>query len=110
VLVEQSSSENEIDMSRRSAWLRSPLWVYLLIALLLRIWLIVHTRGVIDGDEAVVGIQAEHILRGVRCRTTVDGFFLNSPSCTFALLAFAMTHSNDVVEVPSRHQTSSRNF
>ncbi len=64
MLVEQSGSENEIDMSRRGARLRSPHWVYLLIALLLRIWLIVHTRGVIDGDEAVFGIQAEHILRG----------------------------------------------
>ncbi len=44
----------------------SPLWVYLLIALALRIWLTVRTHGVIDGDEAMVGIQAEHILRGER--------------------------------------------
>lgn len=43
---------------------RSPLWLCLLIALLLRIWLTYHTRGIIDGDEAIVGIQAEHILRG----------------------------------------------
>ncbi|MEO8971949.1 MAG: hypothetical protein ABI406_10185 [Ktedonobacteraceae bacterium] len=42
----------------------SPLWICLLIALALRIWLIVRTHGVIDGDEAMVGIQAEHILRG----------------------------------------------
>src|SRR5579863_7863963 len=44
----------------------SPLWACLLIALVLRIWLIVRTHGVIDGDEALVGIQAEHILRGER--------------------------------------------
>ena len=44
--------------------LRSPLWFCLLLALLIRIWLIYHTHGVIDGDEAMVGIQAEHILRG----------------------------------------------
>lgn len=47
----------------------SPLWVYLLImliALALRVWLTVRTHGVIDGDEAMVGIQAEHILRGER--------------------------------------------
>ena len=41
-----------------------PLWSCLLIALLLRMWLTYHTRGIIDGDEAIVGIQAEHILRG----------------------------------------------
>src|SRR5690242_14421591 len=35
----------------------SPLWLCLLIALVLRIWLVVHTNGVIDGDEALVGIQ-----------------------------------------------------
>ncbi len=44
--------------------LRSPLWLCLLIALVIRIWLTYHTHGVIDGDEAMVGIQAEHILRG----------------------------------------------
>ncbi|MHB8596871.1 MAG: hypothetical protein ACYDER_08675 [Ktedonobacteraceae bacterium] len=47
----------------------SLLWVYLLImliALALRVWLTVRTHGVIDGDEAMVGIQAENILRGQR--------------------------------------------
>jgi len=44
--------------------LRSSLWLCLLLALLIRVWLIYHTHGVIDGDEAMVGIQAEHILRG----------------------------------------------
>jgi len=43
----------------------SPLWLCLLAALLLRVWLIVRTQGVIDGDEALVGIQAERILHGV---------------------------------------------
>ena len=42
----------------------SPLWVCLLIALLLRTWLVIHTHSVIDGDEALVGIQAERILHG----------------------------------------------
>lgn len=42
------------------------LWLCLLLALLARIWLTIHTHGMIDGDEAVVGIQAEHILRGER--------------------------------------------
>src|SRR5579872_1827955 len=43
----------------------SPLWLCLFAALLLRIWLTVRTQGVIDGDEALVGIQAERILHGV---------------------------------------------
>lgn len=45
-------------------FLRSPLWICLLLALLIRAWLLVHTRGVIAGDEAMVGLQAEFILRG----------------------------------------------
>jgi hypothetical protein len=40
------------------------LWVCLLVAAAVRVWLVIHTHGVIDGDEALVGIQAEHILRG----------------------------------------------
>lgn len=36
----------------------------ILVAVLIRVWLIVHTNGVIAGDEAMVGIQAEHILHG----------------------------------------------
>jgi hypothetical protein len=42
----------------------TPLWLYLLIAFLVRAWLIIHSSGVIDGDESIVGIQAEHILHG----------------------------------------------
>ncbi len=45
-------------------FLRSPLLLCLLIATIVRVWLIVHTNGVIAGDEAMVGIQAEHILHG----------------------------------------------
>src|SRR5579859_5646852 len=55
------------DASKRARWRQvwlSPLWICLLVALLTRVWLIVHTHGVMDGDEATVGIQAEHILRG----------------------------------------------
>ena len=42
-----------------------PLWLCLLAALLVRVWLTVRTHGLIDGDEALVGIQAERILHGV---------------------------------------------
>lgn len=51
----------------RQRWysvVRSPLWLCLLAALLIRVYLVYHTHSVIDGDEAMVGIQAEHILRG----------------------------------------------
>jgi hypothetical protein len=41
-----------------------PLLFCLLIAIAVRVWLVIHTQGFIDGDEALVGIQAEHILRG----------------------------------------------
>src|SRR6266496_6042836 len=62
---EESASPVASQSSKR--WysaLRSPLWLCLLAALLIRVWLVYHTHGVIDGDEAMVGIQAEHILRG----------------------------------------------
>src|SRR6266700_1950933 len=51
----------------RNRWqtvILSPLWLCLLLALGIRIWLAYHTHGIIDGDEAMVGIQAEHMLRG----------------------------------------------
>src|SRR5947209_10119685 len=67
--IEVVATEQRIDTSdqQRKRWYTlffSPLWVCLLIALALRVWLIVHTHGVIDGDEALVGIQAERILHG----------------------------------------------
>ena len=48
----------------RLKFLWSPLMVCLLLGVVVRVWLIVHTNGVIAGDEAMVGIQAEHILHG----------------------------------------------
>src|SRR3974377_254905 len=41
-----------------------PLLLCLLIAIIVRAFIVIHTQGFIDGDEALVGIQAEHILRG----------------------------------------------
>lgn len=43
-----------------------PLCICLLIALIVRILLVIQTHGVIDGDEAIIGIQAQHILHGER--------------------------------------------
>lgn len=46
--------------------LLSPLWLCLLVALVIRLWLTLRTHGTLDGDEALLGIQAEHILQGER--------------------------------------------
>jgi len=42
----------------------SPAWIFLLGALAVRIWMVVHTQGIIEGDEALLGIQAEQIVHG----------------------------------------------
>ncbi|HEY0755940.1 MAG TPA: hypothetical protein VGD98_18425 [Ktedonobacteraceae bacterium] len=54
---------------RKTFWrqlLFSPLWLCLLLALAVRIWLIVRTQGFIEGDEVLTGIQAQQILHGAR--------------------------------------------
>jgi hypothetical protein len=43
---------------------RAPLLLALLLALVARVLLVVRTHAMIDGDEALVGIQAERILHG----------------------------------------------
>lgn len=63
----QALSTNTPSWSGKLKSLSSPLWFLLLcflIEILVRVWLIVHTLGVMSGDEAMVGLQAEHILRG----------------------------------------------
>lgn len=45
---------------------RLSLWLCIVIALAVRILLVIHSNGMIDGDEALVGIQAQHILHGER--------------------------------------------
>ncbi len=51
-----------------------PLLICLVIALVVRAWLAYHTTGFIDGDEALVGIQAQHILQG-----QFPTYFYNQP-------------------------------
>src|SRR5207247_8349868 len=51
-----------------------PLLFCLLIAIVVRAFIVIHTQGFIDGDEALVGIQAEHILRG-----ELPIYFYNQP-------------------------------
>src|SRR5437588_2903138 len=66
-LSQQKGHSQITSITQKNRWqtvILSPLWLCLLFALGIRIWLAYHTHGIIDGDEAVVGIQAEHILRG----------------------------------------------
>ncbi len=70
--------------------LKSPLCLCLLAALLLRIWLVVHTNGVIDGDEALVGIQAEHILRGEHPAYFYGQAYMGSLEAYLMALIFAV--------------------
>src|SRR5437588_11158216 len=48
----------------RATRLDGALFFCLIVAVGLRIFLVIHTQGVLDGDEAVVGIQAQRILHG----------------------------------------------
>ena len=52
----------------------APLLICLAITLVIRSWLAYHTLGFIDGDEALVGIQAQHILLG-----QFPTYFYNQP-------------------------------
>ena len=72
------------------AFLLSPLWICLLLALVLRIWLVVHTQGFIDGDEALVGIQAQHILRGEFPVYYYGQPYMGSLEAYFIALIFAL--------------------
>lgn len=64
-LAEKQPARAAREKSRRYRFfLIVPLWLSFVIAILGRVWLTIHTNGVIDGDEALVAIQAQHILHG----------------------------------------------
>jgi hypothetical protein len=75
---------------RRYAPSFSPLWGCLFIAFVVRIWLMIHTHGVIDGDEALVGIQAEHILHGELPAYFYGQAYMGSLEAYFVALLFAI--------------------
>ncbi len=70
-----------------------PLWLCLLLALIVRAWLVFHTHGVIDGDEAMVGIQAQHILRGELPVYFISQAYMGSFEAYLMALLFAITGS-----------------
>ena len=47
-------------------WPHAPLALAILLSLAARITLLIRTHAMIDGDEALVGIQAQRILQGAR--------------------------------------------
>ncbi|HVB74455.1 MAG TPA: hypothetical protein VNE38_12950 [Ktedonobacteraceae bacterium] len=67
----QSRREGSYSSPKISPW---PLLLCLFIALVVRSWLAYHTAGFIDGDEALVGMQAQHILQG-----QLPTYFYNQP-------------------------------
>ena len=71
--------------------LYSPLWLCFLIAILLRVGLIVHTLGVMAGDEMMVGLQAEHILRGDHPVYYYGQAYMGSLEAYVAALIFRFT-------------------
>lgn len=68
----------------------TPLWLYFLLAIAVRAWLVIHTNGVIDGDEALVGIQAEHILHGEMPIYFYGQPYMGSLEAYLAALLFAL--------------------
>lgn len=86
-----------LPLEQRKHWSmvwRSPLWLCLLLALVVRIVLIVHTNGVIDGDESLVGIQAQHILRGERPIYFYGIPYFGSLEAYLVALVFALAGSS----------------
>jgi hypothetical protein len=63
IVLDEASAAGDSNRSHHP-YGRIVLWVCLLLALVVRVWLVARTNGVIDGDEVLVGVQAEHILRG----------------------------------------------
>jgi len=64
------------------------------VGLLVRALLIIHTQGVIDGDEALVSIQAQHILRGELPIYFYGVPYLGSLEAYLVALVFAVAGSS----------------
>ena len=67
--IDASAIEGSKSSALHGRWaevLRSPIWLCLLLALGVRVWLVIDTHGFMDADEALLGVQAQHILHGER--------------------------------------------
>lgn len=81
-----SWSERLIEWAARHPQL--PLLIALVAAVLARVLLVVRSNALIDGDEALVGIQAEHILRGDRPIYFYGQAYMGSLEAYFAAALF----------------------
>lgn len=90
----EQATQQKLQRGRFSAWLRSPLCYCLLLALALRLFLIIQTNGVLDGDEALIGIQAQHILRGEWPVYFYGQPYLGSLGAYFMAILFAIAGSS----------------
>src|SRR2546421_3417246 len=96
-VVVAGQSPTIVSRSHPKYWhtvLRSPLWFCLLVALLIRVWLVYHTHGVVDGDEALVGFQAQHILRGEHPIYYYGQPYMGSLEAYLVALLFAIAGSS----------------
>ncbi len=79
---------------RLIAWVarhpRVPLVLALVLGILGRILIVVRTNAMIDGDEALVGIQAEHILQGERPFYFYGQVYMGSLEAYFAAALFRL--------------------
>jgi len=75
----------------RMRFLWSPLLAFFLITVIARVWLTIHTHGVISGDEALVGIQAEHILHGEHPIYYYNQPYMGSLQAYFLAFIFLLT-------------------
>lgn len=93
----QEQQERSTRRTRQYTFLSSPswtLWACLIISLLVRVWLVIHTHGVIEGDEALVGIQAQHILQGERPVYFYAQPYMGSLEAYILALLFAIAGSS----------------
>ncbi len=86
----QEATEARSDWRSQALFLL-PLWICLCIALLVRVYLIIHTHGAIAADEAETGIQAEHILRGELPVYYYGQAYMGSLEAYILALMFAIT-------------------
>jgi len=73
---------------------RAPLLLAIALGLLVRIALLIRTQAMIDGDEAVVGIQAQNILQGARPVYFYGQAYMGSLEAYFAAGFFALFGSS----------------
>lgn len=69
---------------------RALLWLAIALGVLMRVVLVIRTNAMIDGDEALVGIQAERILQGQFPTYFYGQPYMGSLEAYFAAAIFAI--------------------